>query len=246
VCLALLALDAVPGWRLVLAANRDEHHERPAEPLEWWPDRPDIVGGRDALAGGTWLAARRAGRFAAVLNDARRPPPRDAGSRGALVPEALGGPDPATIAARVHASRRRDAGFHLLLGEPGTGWYCGTHCGQPRSLPAGMHAVGNAGPDPREPRLARGVELFRTALSGGVSTDALLEALADRSDPGAGEGDCRPVFIADERFGTRCSTVLLVGEDGHACMHERRFLAGGHTGGETIREWRIAPAGGSA
>ena len=58
-CLALLALDAVPGWPLVLAANRDERHDRPALPLDWWPDHPDRVGGRDERAGGPGRLHRR-------------------------------------------------------------------------------------------------------------------------------------------------------------------------------------------
>jgi uncharacterized protein with NRDE domain len=239
VCLALLALDALPGWPLVLAANRDERRDRPARPLDWWQDRPDVVGGRDAQAGGTWLAARRDGRIATVLNDARITPPPGAPSRGQLVAEALDASDAATAAAAIHARREVYAGFHLLVGEPGSGWYCGTHAEQPRLLSAGIHAVGNAGLDPGDPRLVRAVHLFRSVLTGGVDRPVLLDVLADRQEVGAGTGDCRPVFIDAESFGTRCSTVFAISTGGDACIHERRFEAGGRMSGETIRHWQV-------
>lgn len=243
-CLALLALDAVPGWPLVLAANRDERRDRPACPLDWWRDQPDVIGGRDERAGGTWLAARRDGRFATVLNDARIAPPAGAPSRGNLVAEALGAGGAATITAAIHERRTAYAGFHLLVGEPGAGWYCGNHAEQPRVLSAGIHAVGNAGLDPGDPRLERAVRLFRSTLSGGVDRSALLDILADRQEVGTGAGDCRPVFIDAASFGTRCSTVLAIGADGDAWIHERRFEAGGRMSGETIRQWRVPPGPG--
>ena len=44
-CLALVALDAHPRYPLVVAANRDEHHARPAAPARWWDE--GWLGGRD-------------------------------------------------------------------------------------------------------------------------------------------------------------------------------------------------------
>lgn len=239
-CLALVALDAVPGWPLILLANRDERHGRPAEPLDWWSDRPDIVGGRDARAGGSWLALRRDARFAAVLNDARVRPPSDAPSRGMMVTECLENADAHAIAAELHARRSHYAGFHLLLGEPGGGWYLGSHVDHPRPLSAGIHTVGNAGLDPGDARLRRIRGLFEATLASGVSVEALLCCLADTTEIGSGTGDCRPVFIADSEFGTRCSTVFTLAADGRACVHERRFRAGGHKSGDSTRQWRVA------
>ena len=37
-CLALLAQDAHPRFAIVIAANRDEHHARPAAPAAWWAE----------------------------------------------------------------------------------------------------------------------------------------------------------------------------------------------------------------
>ena len=60
-----------PGhdWPLLLAANRDELIGRPwRAPARHWPDRPEIVGGLDEQAGGTWLAVNDSGLIAAILN----------------------------------------------------------------------------------------------------------------------------------------------------------------------------------
>lgn len=55
-CLILLAWHAHPDFPCVLAANRDEFHERPTAPAEWWPGAAGILAGRDLREGGTWLA----------------------------------------------------------------------------------------------------------------------------------------------------------------------------------------------
>ena len=70
-----------------ILALRDELASRAFDdPGRWWPDQPDVIGGRDAVAGGTWCASDvRTGVTALVLN---RPQKRvaDAGapSRGVL------------------------------------------------------------------------------------------------------------------------------------------------------------------
>lgn len=40
---------------------------RPTEPLGWW-EGDVILGGRDGLAGGTWLASAKDGRLAFITN----------------------------------------------------------------------------------------------------------------------------------------------------------------------------------
>ena len=56
-CLLIALSRTVPGTPLLVAANRDELYARPAEPITVLRgERPRILGGRDELAGGTWLA----------------------------------------------------------------------------------------------------------------------------------------------------------------------------------------------
>jgi uncharacterized protein with NRDE domain len=79
------------AWPVLIAANRDELIERPAlPPARHWPDRPEVVAGRDLLAGGSWLGINDWGVAAAVLNrhGSLGPAPGQR-SRGELVLEAL-------------------------------------------------------------------------------------------------------------------------------------------------------------
>ena len=91
------------AWPLILAANRDEMLSRPWQPpARHWPDRPEVVAGRDALAGGSWLGMNDHGVVAGALN---RPgslgPAPGLRSRGELVLEALDHADAADAAAAL-------------------------------------------------------------------------------------------------------------------------------------------------
>ena len=74
-CLIGLAVDVPGPWLLVLAANRDEFHDRHAAPATYWASevgaRPGVLAGRDLQGGGTWLGLRQSGdglRVAALTN----------------------------------------------------------------------------------------------------------------------------------------------------------------------------------
>src|SRR5436190_14761583 len=87
-CLIAIAHLASDRWPLVIAANRDEFFARPTRAAHWWDDAPDVLGGRDLRAGGSWMAVTRGGRFAMVTN-VRGSGPAEAApytpSRGLLV-----------------------------------------------------------------------------------------------------------------------------------------------------------------
>ena len=120
-CLIVLSLAQHPDYPLILAANRDEFHARPTQAAGWWPDKPDMLGGRDLQAGGTWLAASRNGRFATVTNfgERRRPPPRGR-TRGELVTGFLDGDlAPADYLDTIEGDAY--AGFNLVVGDTGSG-----------------------------------------------------------------------------------------------------------------------------
>ncbi len=79
------------AWPVIIGANRDEMIDRPADPPgRYWPDRPELVAGRDQLAGGSWLGLNDWGVAAAVLNrQGTLGPAAGVRSRGELVLEAL-------------------------------------------------------------------------------------------------------------------------------------------------------------
>jgi uncharacterized protein with NRDE domain len=81
----LLALRARDG--LWIAANRDEKLDRPWQPPQLLVPSPPVLGGRDLVGGGSWLAVNLDSGFVVAVTNARlgaRPGNR---SRGQLVVE---------------------------------------------------------------------------------------------------------------------------------------------------------------
>ena len=116
-CLLVIAWQVHPRYRLVVAANRDEFHERPTEPMARWPAPDEIIAGRDLRAGGTWLGIDRRRRFGIVTNfrELQRPAP-GAPSRGNLIPGYLRNPAPVTQYIRdLEPVADQYSGFNLLL-----------------------------------------------------------------------------------------------------------------------------------
>jgi uncharacterized protein with NRDE domain len=193
-CLILLAWQ-VREPRVVVAANRDEFHARPAAPAAFWEDRPAILAGRDLEARGTWMGISRSGRFAAVTNFRGAREPRAAESRGALVtgflesqlaPEAFFG----ALLARADSY----SGFNLLACDGSELWWMSNRGGEPRQLQPGIYGLGNVlldSPDV-EPRKRSFEEAIRT----GAAVEPLFSVLATAR-------------ILDPVYGTRCSTVYF-------------------------------------
>src|SRR5215472_13717623 len=105
-CLLVIASRIVPDEPLIVGANRDEVLDRPSTPVALLSAGPPrVLGGRDELSGGTWLAVNRAGVCAGLTNqplgDAKDPTKR---SRGELP------------LAAAQCSTAREAA-HLLAGE---------------------------------------------------------------------------------------------------------------------------------
>jgi len=255
VCLAVVALNAHPDYPLVVAANRDEFHARPTAPAHWWPDRAprNLLAGRDLLAGGTWLGITTAGRWAFVTN-VREPGRYDpaAPSRGALVVSVLDDPRDAVAAVTAAHGATHHNGFNLIAGDVARAAWTSNRAAGTTVLAPGIHGVSNASLDTPWPKLERvkaGVAAWTRA--GGADPDGLFDLLADRARPA---DDALPhtgvplewerllaaPFIVSERYGTRCSTVLTVGRDGTAMLHERSFDPGGQAAGEARHAFAVA------
>jgi uncharacterized protein with NRDE domain len=107
-------------WPLLLAANRDELSSRSwRPPARHWPDRPDVIAGLDALAGGSWLGVNDDGVAAALLNRVGSlGPTAGKRSRGELVLEALDHADAsAAAAAMVDLDPDAYRPFNLLIAD---------------------------------------------------------------------------------------------------------------------------------
>lgn len=253
-CLAVVALDAHPDYALVVAANRDEWHERPTAPAAWWPE--GLLAGRDLVAGGTWLGVARDGRFA-FLTNLRDPARHDpsAPSRGALVPDVVADAAPVVDAlARVRADTLRHNGYNLVAGDPTGLASTSNRYEGVRVLAPGVHGVSNGPIDDAWPKTRRMMDAMARWIAGGDRGIAsLLAALADRTQapdselPSTGvslerERLLSAVFIRDARYGTRCSTVLVIGRDGVATFVERSFAPDGRVTGEVTERFALQPS----
>jgi uncharacterized protein with NRDE domain len=58
----------VDNLPVIVAANRDEHYDRPSAPPAPWSTEPVILAGKDLLAGGTWLGVNEHGLLVGILN----------------------------------------------------------------------------------------------------------------------------------------------------------------------------------
>ncbi len=245
-CLITWAWKAHPRYQLILAANRDEFMDRPAEPAHWWTDAPGIFAGRDKRAGGTWMGITRSGRFAAITNYRQMDMAFPAGpSRGQLVREALEHDiDPPGTAAY--------AGFNLIYGPIGKLRYHNNIDGRDEALTPGIHGLSNALLDTPWPKVVKAKEQLSRCLQ---QPDKLLvsglftlladdtrapdDQLPDTGLPIEAERAASPILIRTSiGYGTRCSTVVLVDPKGRVYVEEREL---GSAQGRVVEEFEIRP-----
>ncbi|KAK7385286.1 hypothetical protein VNO78_31001 [Psophocarpus tetragonolobus] len=149
-CIALFLWQAHPLYPLLLLNNRDEYHNRPTKPMQWWEDS-DIVGGRDEVAGGTWLACSREGRVACLTNVLELRSLPEAKSRGDLPVSFLkSGKHPKEFAESLKTEAHYYNGFNLIVADIGSKsmvYISNRPKGQPitiEEVTPGLHVLSNA------------------------------------------------------------------------------------------------------
>jgi uncharacterized protein with NRDE domain len=225
VCLIALAHRASARFPLVIAANRDEDYDRASYDAHFWSDAPDVLGGRDAVANGSWLAVTRQGRFAAVTN--LRGAARKTRSRGELVREFVTTDvTPAAYGERIARDAQEYAGFHLLAGRAdGEVWYITPEVQV--ALEPGVHAFSNAPTGEEWPKMAAARQEMDLALrSMEDAGTVLLQLLQFLQLPRGTQAVESEVFIAGDRYGTRASTVIVVTPE-TILFGEQSFTRGG-------------------
>lgn len=255
-CLILVAWRVHPDYPLVVAANRDEFFSRPTAPAAFWRDAPNLLGGRDLQAGGTWMGVTRDGRFAALTNFRDPASQRsDAASRGTLVSEFLQGAQ--TPAEYLDAVSRRGQdfnGFNLLAGDAASSlaWFSNVG-GQPRELGAGVYGICNHLLDTPWPKVQAAKSALHAALADLPDDSGLFQLLCDDSVhpddslPRTGvslewERLLSAAFVKAPGYGTRSSTVLLVAKDGWAVFDEKTWLEGAALGPRRRFRFRLGAA----
>ncbi len=245
-CLLIAVSRCHPVAPLVLAANRDEWLARPASSCAVLrPSDPRIVGGRDELAGGTWLAVNEHGVCAGLTNRPTTTRDPRLRSRGEL-PLALTQHRRAdhAVQAFLRAHRPSDYGPAWLLVGDAEALFLVDMTGAAaaaRALPPGVHVLENRAFDaPSAKAAAVHARLDDVArLSADALHARLVEILRSHAVPdGPGDDSGVPGFVRPREteancvhagpYGTRAATVVVVGagaprvwcSDGPPCTHE--------------------------
>jgi len=207
-------------WPVIIGANRDEMIDRPAlPPGRHWPDRVEVVAGRDLLAGGSWLGVNDWGVAAAVLNrHGSLGPAAGLRSRGELVLEAL---DHADAVAAATALADLDPGsyrsFNLIVADNRDAfWLRHAETGkiEVRPIKAGLSLIA-AGEidDLRPPRLAVAKPRFRAAPApdpDGENWTAWQDILGDETVPPGMPAEAALCFQTDRGYGTVSSAIAAL------------------------------------
>jgi uncharacterized protein with NRDE domain len=233
-CLLVALSRVVPGAPLVLAGNRDERFDRRADPMTVLRDGgPRTLGGRDLVAGGTWLAVNEHGVVAGLTNKplagAADPAKR---SRGEL-PLALTERPTAQEAVDHLADHHPPAAYNpawLLVGDRHD-LFAIDMTGSSATvaeLPAGIHVLENrplteasAKADHVRDQLADAGRLTVEEVArrlAGVLADHRVPDETEPAPPGAGArtrpAALRATCVHTPEFGTRWSGIVTVGPDG--------------------------------
>lgn len=255
-CLIAFAWRSHRRYPLVLIANRDESHSRASAPAGIDPQAPAIYGGRDLVQGGSWLQVSARGRLAAVTNvRAGINPEVKPRSRGWLVRDFVRGDvGSAEFASSIESTAGDYGRFNLLLWDGETIAFASNY---PRpinlTVTPGLHAMSNGdfdAPWPKSGHATRALDRWLTAARDDTddidraALTPLFDALADTTaasddllpDTGVGlelERALSPPFVLGERYGTRCSSVVLIGHE-RFVFAESRFRPNAAPAGESL------------
>jgi uncharacterized protein with NRDE domain len=213
-CTLILFHRCFADTELVIAANRDEYLDRPAElpALRHWRGRT-VLAPLDARAGGTWLGTNDAGVFAALTNRPNPRPDATRRSRGLLVADALGAGSAIEAAARLaQLPARAYNPFNLVVCD-GRDALVAIYEEKPelQRLEAGPHVIGNGDPDSRRlPKVARLLDQAEGIARG--SAEAALPALERACAMHRGDGNpLESTCIHAGAYGTRSSALMRRG-----------------------------------
>jgi uncharacterized protein with NRDE domain len=226
VCLLIVFSRVVPGWPLIVAANRDERIDRPAAPLTLLRSNgPPTAGGRDLMAGGTWLAVNDHGVVAGLTNkpatEGRDPDKRSRGE----IPLALTAAVSAKESVSAFQEKAAAGDFNpcwALVGDRSSLYYVditGPDCVSSVELAPGIHVLENKPleePSSKaehvkhllgDPRKLR-VDQVQARLRRVMTDHTINQAPVDDSDRARLSSKASACCVHTEEYGTRSSMLI--------------------------------------
>jgi uncharacterized protein with NRDE domain len=142
--------------------------------------------------------------------------------------------DPKSYLATIVPQSSIYDGFNLLAGDFRDLYYFSNRSSRMEAVPPGVHGLSNHLLDTAWPKVTRGIDQLRDLLQNDKAIDPtqVMPLLCDQHQPmddqlpetGVGlerERMLAPIFISSSYYGTRCSSVLLIGTDGRVTFHEQ-------------------------
>ena len=250
-CLIFFSIDNHPVYKLILAANRDEFYGRKTAAANYWTDHPEILGGRDLEAGGTWLAMNRNGRISFITNyrDPHHNNP-NAPTRGNLVSDfVIGDRGSYDYLRGIEDYAKTYNGFNLVVGDGKDFAYLSNYGSGTEKLKPGFYGLSNHLLDTPWPKVVEGKERLGPVLAQRkIDPEEIFNILhsnipakdAELPDTGVGlelERALSAMFIKTPNYGSRSSTVVLVDHEGEVIFSERVYEPG--TNNFTTQTFRL-------
>jgi uncharacterized protein with NRDE domain len=237
-CLIVFAYKSHPKYKFIFAANRDEFYNRPSEQADYWKDNSELLAGKDLQAGGTWMGITKQGRFAAVTNyrDLKNIK-ENAPSRGMLTLDFLND----NISAKKYYKNIKPSlqdynGFNLILGSVDELFYFSTKTHGIKKLDPGIYGLSNATLNTDWPKVKKSRDVLSVLLKNdeihpwellSILNDTRKAKEEDLPDTGIGmewEKILSSIFIQSPKYGTRCSTAVVVDIDNNFRLAEKTFF----------------------
>ncbi|MEJ2043759.1 MAG: NRDE family protein [Reinekea sp.] len=240
-CLAVI--DWQPGTTVPLrvVANRDEFRNRATEPMHWWQDAP-VLAGRDLLAGGSWLAFSKDGRFALLTNIRPGFISKTApSSRGELVITYLSDfADIESFHEWLAPRTNQYGGFNLILGDSHRLFWCSSNYPDGDYLSTGIYGLSNDALDTPWPKVVQAkaqMQQYREAMITTLTDHGILTSTVIASDeqlPPTGLSTERERMLSAQTitspdYGTRCRSHFIQHRSGRFEIAEQQINSEGDT-----------------
>jgi uncharacterized protein with NRDE domain len=212
----------VDRYPVIVAANRDEHYDRPSTPPGLWSTGPKILAGKDLLAGGTWLGVNEHGLLVGILNrrlNSERDSPTHTRSRGLLCLELLTLKSATDAYAFLNGHEEAYQLFTLVFVDPKEAWIAYNVRRQIKihKLEEGLHVYSSAADlavrsekvDRAHMQFAQVFEGLRSNHDKSVWVRSLRTVLGDHT-LGNGSNDPRDaICVHGDVSGTVSSTIIF-------------------------------------
>src|SRR5699024_6306476 len=228
-------------------------YSRPVKEAHYWEEHAHLLGDRDLLGRATWLGITKSGRSSALttIRNTKELLSTHQKSRAHLVRGHLTGILLMSDYLNDISKTGSDyAGFNLLVGSQDEVFYLNNYDNEVIKVDNGLHGLSNHHLDTPWPKVVKGKEGLKNIMENDDGDiDVLFRLLRDNDTaenkdlPDTGlskeiDTNLSPLFINMDKYGMRCSTVILIDHENNVTFVERTYSAGEQTGEEKF-EFKI-------